>query len=371
MVNIRCSSLPLLARCSASLTLRGETHIDPWNDAAAAGTAVHAALEEVVRNGEVSDSRKHMRDAGVPEDLWDECDMLIAFGRKQWDEYGHNYPIPDTEVSLEHAGSGVNLTGTIDVLSVGSISATIQDWKTGRLDSDHWHQMRGYAFLVVANFPEIETVKATVVRLREMEQETCEWDADDLWKWWESTIVKRIVGEKGTFKPGAHCAHCPAGMQCTAKSQVTNHALAVLAQPEPNFAAMSPERLGNVYAAVGMIERACAATKDAIKSTVQACGPLPLGDGLSLALKTETRETLEPIKAWEVLSPLADEAELSKAVRISKTAALSAVMAKAGRGMKGKAAQAAMEQLRAVGAVKETRVASLRVVRTNGKELAE
>lgn len=201
---LRCSSLPMLRRCSASLSVlsRDEDQpakaipdLDPWNPASSVGTAVHSLLAACVEDRD-EDVEAACHSAGVDEGDVGEVEYLAFMGRRIWhDHLKRHFSHPLTVESRitrdfeSRDGNILRLSGQVDVACTNPNNwAEIVDWKSGRIEGDYEDQLRGYALLrcLKDNLP---GCRAWVVFLRSGRYRLYEWTLDELTAWCQSKLV--------------------------------------------------------------------------------------------------------------------------------------------------------------------------------------
>jgi len=363
---IRVSSLPIIAKCRAPLLLEGADHIkikDDVSGLAAGGTAVHEICAEIARTG------------NRPADLspWVEkynCDpdfigRATWYALKFWDEHKDAYPNPSTELQYQcfMPDSDILLTGHIDLASVTEgIDANILDWKSGyRTDADVEAQVKGYAFLVARN-GEVEKVSATVVWLADQTIQSWSWTRAELVEW-AGMIAESVSNWGGEYSVGDHCRYCPLFTTCKAQTELARSTISNLALMEPDSGIQLTD-IGRLYAGVQNVERMCKMYRDLLRRTVDVNGPIPVDDDTQVVITETTRDTIDPLKAWDVMTEaIGDASELAKCMSVSKTKLLKIVSDMAPRGAKKGAKDQIIEKLHEADAVEQKTIKTLRVVK--------
>ena len=320
MTQARASSMPLLKKCSALLTVKGQK-IDHYHPAADTGTAVHEAIEQYVLNSSVMDPYHLASKHGVEHDV-DEIAWMANYGRKLFDSMLRSrMPHPLVEVYMEHAyasndGFTMKLTGHADLLCYRDDGTVIVlDWKTGRHEGDHYAQLLTYGWLAKQHRPDgyvVERVVAMVVYLRSGNYESWEWTRSEIES--EATeMFERIAGERGKYSPGEHCQYCPVYVHCEARRLMAREAVASL------------ERDGGVltdqgWATRGTVKRAVYDMEDTVKDRIRQAkdGRVDLG-GSVLSLDKRTRSEIDIRVAWPILTKYLDTDTLAGAMTMSKT----------------------------------------------------
>jgi hypothetical protein len=114
--------------------------------------------------------------------------------------------------------------------------------------------------------------------------------------------------------------------------------------------AMRRETLAGLYPMVQQLEDAIGNYRQALRLAL-ADGPIEISDGREIRLQERTRSNIDARKAWPVLRQHMTDDEIAEALTVKKKAVEDAVKARAGKGMKGKAAAALIQELRDAGAV--------------------
>lgn len=370
-MKLRCSKLPLAFKCPASVY--GDSDdilIEFAHEGGAMGSAVHAVLETLVRAGtfEVPDVRPVSLKFGVESE---ELTRLSTYGLHAWKALAQYFPSPQTEVELEDD----DLSGHIDVLSLGEDWANLADWKSSYKQPDYYDQIMGYAKLVFSNYPQVVQVKATLIWLRDWSQDTILITRDDV-EAWVTTLQNRVFLWDGKYTAGAHCEYCPRFSTCPARQALVRSALAEIGAYDSRAVSADADgviavkvlteaalpsivqmyREGKLSIVKGLLKQ----IDDLIHTHIAATGPIDLGNGRELALVPENRDTIEPLKAWPVLTQYLETEELAGCVKIGKTAMLDAIGDKAGKGQKAKAKAQVMAELESANAVTKTEIMKLR-----------
>lgn len=369
-LKLRASALPLAFLCPGSLRRAGLL-IDETHPAATVGSAAHEGLATLVETGRIdwdgvaALALRH----GVDEA---ELRYLLAQGQRLWNEVRASFPNASTEQELSYAApdGSIVLTGHTDVLGFSADTIHVGDWKTGRKDSDYSEQLRGYCALGLLAHPSVARATAGVLWVRDGEYEHYTMDRDHLGRWL-ARLGAEVAEWDGTYRVGAHCAHCPRNHDCPAGHALVRRDVAaiadndLLAQVEDSaaLAAMSPEQLVAVLAKADMVVRYAERVRSAIRSHVVRNGDI-VGGGKRLTLQREERRSLETLPAFPVLEQagFGDE-EMAEVIDISLSKAEKIAAAKAPK-RKGRAA---VRELRArldeAGAIKVSVITKLVVKR--------
>lgn len=371
----RASRLPVLRQClRANETEPDEPRISDGGEAAAFGTAVHAALAEWSVNREF-DAAPFAR--MVPDADRGEFYRALSNGQRMTTELTEGRKCEHVRVergiTLKGAAGEPLLTGTADRIwteDQGGAVAVL-DYKTGWKDHDYEWQGRGYALLGQNLFPNARQFRVHFLWTRFNSAETYTFNDDDLRE--TLAFVRHITakGEAGTlgdFNPGEHCNRCPRRRSCPGRMRLARSVMEGTLDLRPEtFDRLPAEQqavvLQRAHGLVRQAEKVAGDMKAWVKERLRdAGGSMPLPGGREIALvQTETRQLI-PSKALPVLgvdNPVrgmfATDAEFDAAVSLSVTAVERVVKARASRGAKGQAVEAIMEDMRARGAL-ETRV---------------
>lgn len=342
---LRCSSLPMAMRCPGSVHNDGGVLVDDWNDAAEDGTDIHRLLA----THPDGDAPKEL----VAE-LSEEARILYYTGAKMWREHISAW-MPDSvaEVAFEDDGS-LALTGHIDRLSLrlAEKTAVVLDWKTGRKDSDYKAQGFGYALLVLAKYPELQsvTVHFAWIRTQELESYTVDRERANAWQ----QELCDIYEWDGVFHPGDHCTHCRRHATCPALHAMNKQSLALVTGQTVDLASMPSPEIATLYRRLLPLAKQIESLQEAIKAEGKARGGIDDGAGRVLHYKeNKGPREVDALKAWPALTERLTDEELAPCLKVRIGDVEAAIATKAGKG-KGAAAKRDLEEaLKAVGAIKQ------------------
>lgn len=359
-VYLRPSGMPLAFLCAGSLQQPEVKVREKSEDGNPAdlGSATHEALETLVRTGAVdwSDMPRIAAKWRVAED---DLRGLVSAGRQLWAIVAPCMPDAMAEVALTAALSDdVILTGRLDVLSVVGDVAVVADFKTGREDSDYQHQVKAYAFLVLADNPAIREVKAAVLWLRETEVEWYTVTREKAAEWREKA-VRRATRWDGTHYTGAHCGYCPRAHECRARDAMVRADVQSLTGINVELAleAMTPAQLVEVHRMASTVTKVAERVKDKLKDIAARGGDI-VADGVRLTIREEERRSLDTLSAWPVLMAEGfTDADLNRCVEVSPTEAEKVLAEKADR---GHGARRIREFRKALGDANAVRVTTIR-----------
>ena len=363
---LRCSSLPLVSVCAASLD--PEAPLDRDSPEARLGTALHYAIARRIEEtpcGIESLAARHRVS-------FDELAVLDVLAAQCWRSLSHWFPSPTTEATLSHHGPVWSLTGTADVLSTvdepedGMGEVRILDWKSGRADGDHESQLRGYAYLALLATPWADRASAVLVRVRDRTADWSHWSRVELSEWFEGLTTRLDLT---AFNPGRHCANCRRLATCPAATgflvQASAFVQASALVRETHASDLTPADLGLLFDGIKALETCCDTARDLIRARVTAAGgTLPTGDGRALQLLDTTRRTIDYAAGRDVLlDALGDD--LAAVLQVNRSAAEAAIKATAPPRGKGKAVAAFMDRLDAAGAIHTDTITRLEIRRAN------
>lgn len=377
LLDLRCSALPRAFLCPGSVR-EVDLRIESSGEPAQLGSAAHAVLDQVVTRDltslkDVTDLEEIAARFGV--DLKD-LRPLVWYGIEAWtSSLRETMPSAQSEVPLGASGAGFRLSGHADVIAVGDAVAAVNDWKSGRVDADHSHQVKGYAWLIFCLHPAVMTVHASITWLRDQEIETytiTRADADA----WADRLRRRVVEWDGrTFHPGPACTYCPRSHDCPAIVASTRRDIAILSEFDPanpddlarvenGIAALAPADAVALLRRARAIETLAGRVKDMIRRRVQQDGSLASGSGTELRLvATKGNREIDPIRAWPALHAAMSDDELATCITVSVGAVEDVVAAKAGKGKGAGAKRALAKALEDAGAISRTPGAQLREIR--------
>lgn len=361
-LHLRCSSLPIAFLCPGSVRT-GPLVIDEDHEGGRMGTAAHEGQATLVNTGRVDwdavpdIARRH----GVDEA---ELRSLLGLASRLWDQVRNSFPNASAEVELSYESDDFVLTGHVDVLGVSAGVAHIGDWKDGRLDSDHSHQLLGYAFLVLASGG-VDRAETGVLWVRETEYEHRTVTADQA-KAWIHRLHSEVVQWDGVYHPGNHCHNCRRAHECPARRAVVRRdveAIAGMDLDEQAIAALTPEQRIDLVIKARAVAQIAERFVGAIKADVAKNGDCE-GGGKKLTLQKTERRSLRSWEAFPVLQEKLDDAEMAQVTEISLAKAEEMVRSKAPRGKKAIAERELNEALAKAGAISTTESMSLVVRRT-------
>jgi len=361
MNTIRASFLPIAAKCPGALAAGEALRVETESaDVARNGSAVHEVCRSIVASGERTQTavqaaaREHRADA-------DEIGRMSWRAFQWWEANSGAYPGAKTELLMQLEAGDYRLTGHADVVSLPSdAEVRLIDWKSGFLtDADAEPQMRAYGLLACRTY-NVQRVTATVVWLRDETEQTWTWTADELETWWREIVRGWSHWDGQTFTTGEHCRYCPRLTACPAQRALMRATVSDLEALETG-GQIEAEGVGKLYARVQVVQQMCERFRELARAVVAAHGPIPTPDGRELALVQQDREEIIPAEAWQTLLNIIGPDALAEACKVSKTAVLAAVAAKAPRGQKGKAKDALMDELRQGGCVRVNTIEQLRL----------
>jgi RecB family exonuclease len=185
---------------------------DESSDASVYGDRVHKMLEERLKS-----------DAELPqeveryESLCRAVEKLVAIGGQLHIE--KELVLTENLTPTGWWDGDAWLRSKLDVLIIHGTTAVVMDWKTGKRRPDFF-QMQMFAAQVFKHYPEVTTVKATLVWLKDMAMDTEIYKREYVNSVWADIMrrIKRIYDalEHDTWpaKPSGLCNYCPAKHDC-------------------------------------------------------------------------------------------------------------------------------------------------------------
>lgn len=373
-LRLRCSALPRAFLCGGSVR-QGELVIDEVNDAAFMGRAAHEGHAKMVETGRVDwESVPELaRSHGVEER---ELRVLLALGQRIWNELRESVPNASTEVAfryrvnLAHEEDEFELTGHVDVIGLAAGEAIIDDWKDGRVDKDYSEQWRGYAFLALHTYPELNRAKGGIVWVRDGETpfEPYSMARAEAEKWLQR-LRAEVVHWDGVYRPGNHCTHCPRSHECPARKALVRRDVeaiddkmtVAIAEDQDALQALPPASIIALLVKADRVRLYAERVRDAIREHVMKHGEVA-SDEYKLVLQREERRALDTRAAWPVLESVLNDEQMPEVIELKVSKVEDAVAKAAGKGKGAAAKRELQRRLDEAGAVK-TSVTTKLVVR--------
>jgi hypothetical protein len=365
---IRCSALPAAFDCPGSLA-PVDLAIDPVSPPADEGSAGHEVMRQIAETDAKSldgiDLQAAAHRYGVDvDDLRPQAFNALWI----WRQIRDSFPDARGELDLRATFGTFELTGHLDLLSVVGQQANLADWKFGRLDRNYAEQVFGYATLVFANYPEVQTVSAFLgwMRDREVEPYTITRERAGAWV---ARLREQVVQWDGTYHPGPGCFHCRRSTECPAVVAMARRDIAVISeiaeQPAIDLATMEPAQVVQLHRRAKMVAKFCESLETAVKLRVdQEGGALPDGAGTELRFVTITKREVDGLKAWPVLQACLSDEEIAGCMKIGIGKLEDAVATKAGKGKGAGAKRDLAAALEAADAITVNPSRQLRDMRT-------
>lgn len=359
VIRLRCSALPLAFRCPGSVR-QSDLPINDTSEAALLGTAAHKGLETLVERGAVdwhsvpALAKRYQVDE-------DELRFLLSQGTKLWAQVKDSFPNPLVELELSHEGDGWELTGHADILGRGATAVHVGDWKSGYLDGDYREQILGYCGLALLDDRSALSASAGVLWLRELEYEHHSMQRTELDGWVER-IETKIVGWDGTYRPGPHCGYCHRSHECPARNALARRDVAALANvdlTDETLSQLTNEQWINLVEMAADVSKIADRVRGLARERVLRHGDISDGKR-RLTVVTEERRSLDPIKAFPVLTEagFGDE-DMAQVISMSASKAEDVVAKRAPRGKGAAAVRQLREQLEAAEAIQVTQIQKL------------
>lgn len=247
-------------------------------------------------------------------------------------------------------------------------TARLVDFKTGRLDKDFYHQLAGYAACMLLSDPDLTSVTASVVWLRDQTIESYVIDRAVLDQW---LARLRVQLSRTQYVTGRHCEHCARSHSCPAIQAKAREGIAVLGGAPVDLSAMTPPEVVKLYRIAKLVTKIAESAVSSIRLHVIQSGPQDSGEGTTLDVVEESGgRDIDVAKAWEAIQKRLPEADAMAAVlRVSATALDEAVAKAAGRGNGAAAKRELAAELAAAGAVTMKKIQKLTEKRTPPREI--
>ncbi len=361
MISIRCSALPRIAQCPASANPPA-VKIDPPSEAGVMGTATHEFCAGMVANKPLDVAALAVKHDVDP----DELAKLCGLSRGAWRTLAEHFPHPTPEHSMTFidADAGVTLTGTADVASVNGVEVAILDWKSGWADREHSDQVRGYAWLVMQERPEIDTARTHVLNLRRGVVDHHVYTRAELAAWWEALILDLKL-TPDTYRPSPDaCGFCPRSHECPARTVMLRHALQVI--EKVGGGVDEPMVFGGVEMSQALeFAKAAESFAELVRSIVRtqviaSGGTMPIDDDYEFFMDLGQKREINFAAGEDVLVAYAGE-KWREAVTIGNGKIEKIVGEYAPKGQKGKMVKAMWAALDSADAIEVKPTSTLRV----------
>jgi len=342
----------------------------PSGEPARLGDGTHESQCLYVANGEFVNAAALAQKHRVDQD---ELAYLCGAGRRAWDSIKGHFPTPRCEEEFAWIDEDfqIGLSGHPDVFSVDGDTAIVADWKSGFLWSNCEPQLRGYAWLIAQEFPEVRTVEALHLNIRLGEMEKFVWTVDELAQWWHD-MAARIDAGREVYGPGYEsCRYCHRFKECPAGEDFARQEIAIVADTSR---ALLPDMAVNAYERARFVEKVAGDIVEQCRTlAAQNDGELKDAAGNTLRLNRQKRDKISAKAGWKDMLAALTVNDVLDSMTVGKTKLLDCVRSNAPHRGKKKAADEFMERLRDAGAVEETFIEKLelrRVPKAVAQELA-
>lgn len=361
-ISLRCSSLPYAFDCPGFLEPPA-IEIDPVSEPAEEGSASHRVMEQIVESDAKSIDGIDLQGIADQFGVDQEQLKIRAFvGLKAWAQLRARFAQPQAEVFMARRWNlgpttELELTGHADVLAVYHRErfAVLGDWKFGRVDRNHAHQLKGYATLTLETYKEIDRVEGFVGWLAggepEIEHYVVTREASQAWL---GQLYEQVIKWNRVYHPGEQCVFCPRSHECEALRAMARRDVLIMGGDgfAERLEQLPAQELIGLHRRWKMIEKIGKSLELETKRRVRvAGGALPDGDGWELRFSQQMRRKIDPILARPVLEARLDEKEIAACTHLSASDLDKAVANKAERGGKKLAIEELDTALRAAGAV--------------------
>lgn len=362
MTAIRCSSLPLVAKCAQAIWPNNR----PGNEQAREGTAVHELMAYWLspESGHGYESVEAVcTDMKLDPTA---VGILYAMTRHAWSEVEQWFPAPrECERYFESTFGDLLLTGHLDVLTFAEADteARVCDYKTGWLDEDCEDQQRGYGWLVCQHYPLVRTVRSCALRPRQQVAEWNVWTREELEEWMKD-FAKHVWKKEYQPSPGT-CRWCPRLINerpCEQGQASMRAATALIVDANADDYAVTFDNPVRAVQTARIVKKLCEAVEDWARAACESAGGRLEGDGHELVLTPTDKETISFAASEPILRNLLGT-DLPNVVQIGKGRLEDALRSRAGKGKGAKLIREVFEQLDAVGAIEVTTSYRLEVKR--------
>jgi hypothetical protein len=268
------------------------------------------------------------------------------------------FPGANTEVEMASVGV-LSLTGHCDVLAIVDGEVRIADHKTGYLDSDASAQLRGYGWLALQRYTDLDQVYAVVLRVRYGERMAYRWTRSDL-DYWLGNLLSHLTVDD--YRPGPHCRYCQRWHECPAGALYSRQCVErVMELARHDSSALSADDAVTAITLVRVVERAIEMVRDHVRTmVVRSGGRLENSAGDALVITSLLQREIMYAQGAAILDDVFGD-RLPEVIKVRKTDVERLVKESAPRGMKGAAVQGLMDRLAQAGAIKTNSVERLEV----------
>lgn len=360
-VKIRCSELPRVLKCPASLG--AGVRIDEEGEAARIGSAVHECLAKTI-TGEGDVSWESIARAWHVEP--DQVTPLAGAGMKAWNKLDIT-PVAVEEYLQAEVAEDITLAGHADIIGDHeSAGRLIVDWKTGSSTNSYRDQLIGYALLALRHdigAREGELIPIVVVWLREGVIDTEFITSKEI-----GDLVEKLNGissKTDQYSAGQHCLYCPRRHDCDARE--ANLRADVKALTEAKCESLTVSELAGLKPKADALKKVIKSYEDLLKLRLAESGPVELEDGREVALVKSERDKIVNVESAIAVCQAYHDLKISDmapAMSISKSKLLKIVGDRAERGQKGAVRDKLMDDIRETGAVETTEVQSVKIRRS-------
>jgi RecB family exonuclease len=185
--------------------------VDEGGEASKHGERIHAFLEHRLKSNNLLP-----QEIAHYEPLCQSVERLSAGGELHIE---HELVLTENLTPTGWWEADAWLRSKLDILVINDTIANVMDWKTGKRNADQF-QMQLFAAQVFQNFPEIQTVRTSLVWLKTMEMDTETYYRSQVNELWADVmkriqrIYKSLEHDNWPMKPSGLCRFCPARHDC-------------------------------------------------------------------------------------------------------------------------------------------------------------
>lgn len=187
------------------------------------GTMLHKAIENYIVDGDrdISNFFPRLEEIGAKSSRFiDLFHNMVEI----YESVRGIFTDPITEHKIQCSTNLFSLSGHIDLHTDRDNIGYAVDWKTGRVQSDHYHQMAAYAWLLKESYG-YDEVYISAVYAEEKEFHKYSFSSQQLNEW-AMSVEGKIQQEQYTV--GSKCATCPLHNGCPAYREYTKYAMETL-----------------------------------------------------------------------------------------------------------------------------------------------
>lgn len=332
-LQLRCSSLPLFMSCSASeINPDDLLRVSVEYEQATLGTCIHECCEDYMMTGKYSlDTVKTRFDDTqyryALQCMHNAVDII--------DELRKHFIKPKCEQTVTAETKHTCLTGHIDLWDRAINKSKFVDYKTGRLRSNYYHQMAGYALGIwtAASKPSKYQIYCAIIFLEDNEIVNYTFTVKDLKRW-----VKQLDDKAQNVKytTNTECYNCDLSNSCPAFYLIKQEAHHVLGIHVASIRELDKEERALAVQQIRILEKDVKFVKAQLRRDVEHHGPILIGDNKEYALRDSKHPVIIMDTAFSILLEYIPQEYLMRSLsaNINALEELAFSMASKGQGTK-------------------------------------